>query len=88
MIYEAGDNPWNHTESEKEAEKSLFWYETMVIKGCMKPEQIQEYEEIEGILFYQGRIAPENQLRTQDLDGCKFFDFMEINPHAGIEATV
>ena len=44
----------------------------------MKSEQIQEYEETEGILFYQGRIDPENQLRTQDLEGCKFFNFMEI----------
>ena len=42
----------------------------------MKPEQI--YEEVEGILFYQGRTALENQLKTQDLDRCKFFDFMEI----------
>ena len=44
----------------------------------MKTEQIQEFEEIDGILFYQGRIAAENQLRTQDLDGCKFLDFMEF----------
>ena len=28
--------------------------------------------------FYQGRIAHENQLKTQDLDGCKFLDFVEI----------
>ena len=49
LMCEAGDNPWNPTESEKEAEKSLFRYET---KGCMKPDQIQEYEEIEGFLFY------------------------------------
>ena len=44
----------------------------------MKTEQIQEFKEVDGILFYQGRIAAENQLRTQDLDGCKFLDFTEI----------
>ena len=44
----------------------------------MKHEQIQKYEEADVFLFYQGRINPENQLRTQDLDGCKFLDFMEI----------
>ena len=44
----------------------------------MKPEQVQEFEEIDEILYYQGRIAQENQQRTQDLDGCKFLDFMEI----------
>ena len=46
LIYEARDNPWNPTESEKEVEKSLFRYKTRVFKGCMKPDQIQEYEEI------------------------------------------
>ena len=78
VICEAGDNPWNPTENEKEVEKSLFRYKTRVIMECLKLERIQEYEEAEGILFYQGRINPENQLRTQDLDGCKFLDFMEI----------
>ena len=37
----------------------------------MKPDQIQEFDELDGILYYQGRIAQENQLRSQDLDGCK-----------------
>ena len=78
IICEGGDNPWNPTESEKEVEKSLFRYETRVIKECLKTEQILKYEETEGILFYQGMVNSENQLRTQDLDGCKFFDFMEI----------
>ena len=58
--------------------RNLFRYETQVIKKCMKDEQIQEFEEIDNILFYKGKIAPENQLRTQDLVGCKFFDFKEI----------
>ena len=44
----------------------------------MKPEQVQEFEEIDGILYYQGRISQENQLKTQDLDGCKFLDVMAI----------
>ena len=56
----AGDSPWNPTANEKEVDKSLFRYKTKVIKGCMKPDQIQEYDEIDGILFYQGRIAHEN----------------------------
>ena len=44
----------------------------------MKHEQTQEYDEIEDILFCQGRINPENQLKPQDLYGCKFLDLMEI----------
>ena len=77
-VCKAGDNPWNPTDSEKEAETYMFRNETKFIKESLKSEQIQEYEEVEGILYYQGRIAPENQLKTQDLDGCKFFDFTEI----------
>ena len=50
----------------------------------MKHEQTQEYDEIEDIFFCQGRIKPENQLRTQNLDGCKFFDFMEIGQPAPV----
>ena len=44
----------------------------------MKNEYIQEFEEIDGILMYQGRIAQENQLETQELDVSKFLDFAEI----------
>ena len=44
----------------------------------MKPDQVQELEEVDGVLHYQGRIAQENQFKTQDLDRCKFLDFMEI----------
>ena len=44
----------------------------------MKLRLSKEFEEIYGILYQQGRIALENQLKTQDLDGCKFLDFIEI----------
>ena len=56
----------------RSGEKYFFRYKTQVIKKCMKIEQIQEFEEVDGILFYQGRIAQENQLKTQDLDGANF----------------
>ena len=53
-----------------------FRYQTRVIEKSLKPDQMQEFEEIDGILYYnQGRIAQENQL---DLEGCKFLDFIEI----------
>ena len=55
IICKVGEKLWKPTENEKEAENALFKYETKVIKDCLKIEQIQEYEEIEGVLFYQGR---------------------------------
>ena len=69
---------WDPTVLEENVEKSLFRYEIRVIKKSMKPDQVQEFEEIDGILYYQGRITQENQLKTQDLDGCKLLDFIEI----------
>ena len=36
QICDAGDNQWDPTVIQKDAEKSLFWYETRVIKECMK----------------------------------------------------
>ena len=44
----------------------------------MKPESVLEFDEQDGILYYQGRIAQENELKTQDLDGCKFLDLGEV----------
>ena len=71
---------WGVRTNESDAEKYLFRYETQVIKKSVKNEYIQEFEEIDGILMYQGRIAQENQVKTQDLDGCKFLDFAEVPP--------
>ena len=42
QICQARDMKWDPTVLEESAEKSLFRYETRVIKGCMKPEQVQE----------------------------------------------
>ena len=78
QICEVGDMKWDPTVIEQDAERSLFRYETKVIKKNMKPELVQEFEEIDEILYYQGRLAQENQLKPQDLDGCKFLDFIEI----------
>ena len=69
---------WDPTVLEQNVEKSLFKYETRVIKESMKPDQVQEFEEVDSVLYYQGRIAQENQLKTHDLERCKFLDFMEI----------
>ena len=51
---------------------------TEVIKKVMKPGLFQEVDEIDGTLYYQGRIAQENLLKTQDLDDCTFLGFIEI----------
>ena len=41
---------WDPTVLEEDAERSLFRYKTKVIKKTMKPELVQEFEEIDEIL--------------------------------------
>ena len=79
QICEVGESRLDPTVHEEEVEKAGFRYETRVIKKTMKPDMIQEFEEINGILYYQGRISQKNQLRTRDLDGCKCIDFARVN---------
>ena len=50
QICEARDMKWDPTVLKENAEKSFFGYETRVIKESMKPDQLQEFEEIDGIL--------------------------------------
>ena len=50
-ICEARDNKWDSTVLKQNAEKSLFRYEAIVIKESMKPDQVQEFEEVDGVLF-------------------------------------
>ena len=66
---------WDPTVLKEDAARSLFRYKTKVIKKTMKPELVQEFE-IDKILYYQGRIAQENQLKPQDMDSCTFLDFI------------
>ena len=51
QICEARDNKWDPTVIEQNAEKSLFRYETRVIKDSMKPDQVQEFEEVDGVFI-------------------------------------
>ena len=52
QICETIKTKWEPRTDELNAEKYLFRYETQVIKKCMKTEQIQEFEEVDDILFY------------------------------------
>ena len=56
----------------------MFRYETRVIKESMKPDQLQEFEEMGDILYYQGRVAQENRLKTQDL-GDSWYSWRLVN---------
>ena len=47
----------------------------------MKPEKLLLYDDLDGILYYQGRLPKEYQFRMADLDQVSFIDAPEIgNP--------
>ena len=62
-----------------EAEQILVRYESDVIKGSLKLEQRKMYTEVDGILYYQGRITAENPFKTMDLDEVPFLDTNEFS---------
>ena len=53
-----------------------FWFreETKLIKKQFKPSQLEKYQEVNGILYYVGRLGEENELKKNDLDCQVFFD--------------
>ena len=59
----------------------MFRIETSIIKDTVKPEKLLQYDERDGVLYYQGRLAKEYQFRMADLDQVSFIDAPEIgNP--------
>ena len=49
QMCKVGDMKWDPTVLKEDAEKSLFRFKTKVIKKTMKPELVEEIEEIDGI---------------------------------------
>ena len=56
----------------------MFRIETSIIKDTVKPEKLLQYDELDGVLYYQGRLAKEYQFRMRDLDQVSFIDAPEI----------
>ena len=64
--------------SDSDAEKRLFKYESQVIKGSMKPEELKLFEIKDGIYHYDSRFAPGTQFTRVDLDKILYLDTHEI----------
>ena len=61
-----------------EAESKLFRDDTQVTKSILSAKKLKEFEYDQGILWYTGRIAELNSVKTRDLDLNSFFDNTEI----------
>ena len=63
---------WDPRTDENGAEKILFRIETSIIKDTVKTEKLLQYCELDGVLYYQGRLPKEYQFRITDLDQVSF----------------
>ena len=63
---------WDPKTDENGAEKILFRIETSIIKDTVKTEKLLQYCELDGVLYYQGRLPKEYQFRITDLDQVSF----------------
>ena len=65
----------NNTENSKHI---LYKYETQVVKSTLSKTQLEQYIEVDGILYFLGRLTKENPFRFKDLDAAPFLDTHEF----------
>ena len=64
--------------SESDLEKVFFLYESRVITQSMRPEQIQKYDNMDGILCYRSRFIDKTLFKFVDLEEVPFLDVHKI----------
>ena len=69
----------SYLELEKEIEDNWFKIETKIIKKTVPRSKWEKFQEIDGVLYYTGRIDEFNRLQTRDLDLQIFFDQHEFS---------
>ena len=74
-----GEPNWEIRHMEKKATEALYRYETAVAKKTLKPHQIKKFQEIDGILYFFGRLTKEAPFKTEDLDQVPFLDTHEFS---------
>ena len=62
-----------------ELDKILFKHETKWIKSSLAPAKVRKFLDLDGILYYPGRLSIDNPFRFQDLDNVPFLDANEFS---------
>ena len=73
-----GEDRWDPRNEDKKAEDYFFRWETDRIRTIMKPSKLKRFIIQDGILYDEGRLSPEFQFKTQDLDKVGYLDKHEI----------
>ena len=69
-----GDHKWDPRNETEKAEQYFFSWESERVKRTLKPTEIQKFIVDEGRVYDKGRLSPEYQIRSQDLDQVGFLD--------------
>ena len=78
-------------EYEKAAEKAVLRMETSAIKKNIHPSRLKDFKEINGILYYAGRLDQANQISFRDIDFSMFLDnseFQGLMPVVRVESQL
>ena len=67
-ICKLGEHRWDPRNETEKAEKYFFQWESERVKKVLKPTESKRFREEEGIVYDEGRLSPEFQFKTQDLD--------------------
>ena len=73
-----GEHRWDPRNEEKKAEQYLFRWESKRVQSTMKPRELDRFIIQEGIVYDKGRLSPEFQFKTSDLDQVGYLDKHEI----------
>jgi hypothetical protein len=69
-----GDHRWDPRNEIEKAEQYFFSWESERVKRTLKPKEMQRFIVDEGRVYDEGRLSPEYQIRSQDLDQVGFLD--------------
>jgi len=73
-ICKLGEHRWDPRNETEKAEKYFFQWESERVKKVLKPTELNRFKEEEGIVYDEGRLSPEFQFKTQDLDRVGYLD--------------
>ena len=73
-----GEHQWDPRNEDKKAEDYFFRWESKRIRNLLKPSELRKFTVQNDIIYDVGRLSPEFQFKTQDLDQVGYLDKHEI----------
>jgi len=73
-----GEHRWDPRNEDKKAEDYFFRWESERVRRTLKPSELKKFVHQDKIIYDEGRLSPEFQFKTQDLDKVGYLDKHEI----------